>query len=107
MKGIVGETFGIFFIITVATFAPSAGLITLAVPDEPYGSAINVPDSQHVGKRTFEDSEHFAFDASFATFNIHPRIYVLDEVASAQQNGPQNTLVSFTQIRAPPDKRLA
>jgi hypothetical protein len=102
-KSFLYESFWGIAVIAIILLAPSSGLITLTVPDEPYGSAIGLPDTTHIGKRASEDSEHFAFDATFSTFNIHPRLYVLDAVAYAQQNDPQNTFITLAQIRAPPD----
>ena len=103
MKSIVGEAFWGFAIIAIVLLAPSSGLITLTIPDEPYGSAVGLPDTTHIGKRATEDSDHLAFDATFATYEIHPGIYVLDEVAFTRQNDPQNAVASVAQIRAPPD----
>lgn len=103
VKDILHESFWGFAVVAIVLLAPSSGLITLAVPDEPYGSAVGLPDTSHISKRATEDSDHFAFDATFTTFDIHPGMYSLDEVAFARQNYPQNALVSLAQIRAPPE----
>ena len=101
-KNFLYEWFWGFAVVTVVLLVPSSGLITLTVPDEPYGSAVGLPDTLHISKRASEDSEHFAFDATFAIYDIHPSTYVLDEVTFARKNYPQNAVASLAQIRAPP-----
>jgi hypothetical protein len=102
-KGIIGEAFWGFAIIAIVLLAPSSGLITLTIPDEPYGSAIGLPDTPHIGKRASEDSDHFAFDATFTTYDIHPKLFMFDDIMPARESDPHAALVSPDQIRAPPD----
>ena len=72
VKKFLYESFWSFAIVAVVLLAPSSGLITLTVPDEPYGNVATLPDMPHIGKRASDDSDHFAFDAAFATYDIHP-----------------------------------
>ena len=95
-------SFWAFSIITIILLAPSSGLITLTVPDEPYGNVAVLPDASHLNKRASDDSEHFAFDATFTIYDIHPTLFTLDEVVFTRRNNPYAALVSPDQIRAPP-----
>jgi len=106
-KSLLYESFWSYVVVAIILLAPSSGLITLAVPDEPYGSAVGLPDSPHIGKRASDDAEHLAFDATFTAYDIHPKLFLLAEVTFAGQNDLQNTSESVAQIRAPPSEANA
>ena len=104
IKSFLYESFWGFAVVAIVLLAPSSGLITLAVPDEPYGSTVGIPDTSHLNKRASDDSEHFVFDATFATYDLHPDLFTFDEVAAARRNDPYAAVVSPNQIRAPPNR---
>jgi hypothetical protein len=106
-KSLLHESFWSIVAVTIILFAPSSGLITLTEPDEPYGNVAALPDASHLNKRASDDSEHFAFDTAFTTYDIHPKLFAFDDVMFAHLNDPYATLLSPDQIRAPPDRVIA
>ncbi len=95
-------SFWSFAIVAVSLLAPSAGLITLTVPDEPSSSAINIPDSPHIGKRASDDAQQFAINADAATYVIHPRLAAFGELVIRSTFDRSLELPLLANIRAPP-----
>ena len=96
------QTFWSCAIVAVASLAPSAGLVTLTVPDEPYGAAVGIPDVPHIGKRATDDSPLFSLGADAATYEIIPRLYVEGNIVLDSQSARIAIAPLITQIRAPP-----
>jgi|GEM_PF-3116132 len=90
-------------IVAVILLAPSSGLLTLAVPDEPYGATTTgLPDNPHIGKRTFDELDHLLIDAAVSQGVRH----ILLSYQSRDYLSPSNSYaepIAITQIRAPPD----
>jgi hypothetical protein len=102
LRYIFDKSFWAFSIVAVIFLAPSSGLITLTVPDEPYGGAIGLPDTPHLAKRASDDSQHLSYDAAAFSHPIHHSFFSENLSSVARALDPQHISPPLAQIRAPP-----
>ena len=106
-KYLLIQSFWMFSIVAVTLLAPSSGLITLTIPDEPTGNIVVLSDSPHIGKRTSDDPKHLELIAASATLSIHPALVSTGSIAAVSLNDPYTDSASSAQIRAPPGGGLS
>jgi hypothetical protein len=106
LKCIVRGSFWAFSIVAIILLAPSSGLVTLTVPDEPYGTIVGLPDMPHIGKRASDNPKHLTVDAAFTTYELRPKLSVLDDATRLSRNSFCMIVVLQAQIRAPPNVRV-
>jgi len=99
---LVEKSFWTLSIVAVISLAPSSGLITLTIPDEPYGAMASIPDTPHISKRASEDHHDVSYDAAANSFRIPlPFLTSADIYSPAGERAHEDTL-SDAQIRGPP-----
>jgi hypothetical protein len=81
--------------------APSAGLITLTIPDET-STAASIPDTQHIAKRASDDVRHIALDIIGTVAEIHPRLLHGETIAASICVQAPDAIPEAAQIRGPP-----
>jgi hypothetical protein len=103
VRDILAQQFWIFSIVAVIFLAPSSGLITLTVPDEPYGNVlVGLPDIPHIAKRTSDDAEHLALDAAVIVYRINLALIVTGDAVPGYRSGALSIVALRSQIRGPP-----
>jgi hypothetical protein len=100
----LSTSFWTFATVAVMLLAPSSGLITLTMPDEPYGSVATLPDTPHLSKRTTDEDRHIGLDAIALSYRIHPTLlYAVQSSYGRAQSAVRARAIATVQIRAPPD----
>jgi hypothetical protein len=88
--------------VAVIFLAPSSGLITLTVPDEPDGNISVIPDITHTIKRTSDDSSLIGLDILATTYVLHHTFFSIGIALPTSAPEPYMDPSIPDNIRAPP-----
>ncbi len=102
MNRLLYGSFWSFAIVAIILLAPSSGLITLAIPDEPYGNATGIPDVPHFSKRASDDSGHLVVAFVHRSYEINPKLFTFGDVTTAQYDSFDTLKILSAHSRAPP-----